>query len=108
MIQEIADRSGNYNVGGSTRTPIVTAYRETAIYIAICLRELGPSSPRALRDLGAGKKAGPILASNHYGWFQRLGYGLYGLTDSGERELDNFPEVKALSLEVFRTRSTET
>ncbi len=108
VIQEIADRSGNYNTGGSTRTPIVTAYRETAIYIAVCLGELGPSSPRSLRALGAGDKTGSILAHNHYGWFQRLGHGLYGLTDAGARDLDQFPEVKALSLEVYRTRQQET
>ena len=30
-----------------------------------------------IRALGTGEKTGPILAANHYGWFERIARGLY-------------------------------
>ncbi len=100
IIQEIADRSGNYNIGGSTRTKLMTAYRENAIFIATCLEELGPSSPKAVRDLGSGDKTQSILANNHYGWFQRVDRGVYQLTDQGLHDLAAYPELHERSKTV--------
>ena len=86
IIQEVADRSGDYNIGGSNRQKIVTAYKENAILIACCLKHFGPTSPKQLRQLGTGEKTTTILASNHYGWFQRVARGVYQLTEQGAVE----------------------
>ena len=93
LLTEVADRSGDYNVGGSTRTTLMTAYRENAILIACCLAKLGPSSPKSLRNLGTGDKTTSILSANHYGWFQRVEKGVYELTDQGDFESRSFKQI---------------
>ena len=93
LLTEVADRSGDYNVGGSTKTTLMTAYRENAILIAYCLAKLGPSSPKSLRNLGTGDKTTSILSANHYGWFQRVEKGVYELTDQGDFESRSFKQI---------------
>ena len=93
LLTEVADRSGDYNVGGSTKTTLMTAYRENAILIACCLSKLGPSSPKSLRNLGTGGKTTSILSANHYGWFQRVEKGVYELTDQGDFESRSFKQI---------------
>lgn len=101
VIREIADRSGDYNVGGAHRRKLMTAYREKAILVACCLAEHGPLSPRELRKLGTGPKTLGILSNNHYGWFQRVSRGVYQLTDKGAAELENYPELTTQSRELL-------
>jgi hypothetical protein len=93
LLTEVADRSGDYNVGGSTKTTLMTAYRENAILIACCLSKLGPSSPKSLRNLGTGDKTTSILSANHYGWFQRVEKGVYELTDQGNVDSRSFTQI---------------
>jgi len=93
VIQEIADRSGEYNTGGSVGIKLVTAYRENAILVACALAEIGPSSPRELRGLGTGERTLGILSNNHYNWFQRIARGTYQLTSQGELALREYPEI---------------
>jgi hypothetical protein len=96
VITEVAERSGDYNVAGSTRTKLVTAYRESAIYVAWCLREVGPTTPGALRNLGTGARTTSILSSNFYGWFQRIARGTYQITAKGTEDLWTYPEIANL------------
>jgi len=93
ILEEMIGRSGNRNRGGSTGSKLVTAYRENAIQIAAYLRRLGPSSPRDLRDLGGGSKTQSILYDNVYGWFRRVGRGIYALSDRGHRELADYEDL---------------
>ncbi len=95
VLEEIAGRSGDFNEGGSVKTKLVTAYRERAVHLACCLRKLGPMTPRALRALGTGPKTYGILYDNHYGWFDRVGRGLYSLKPEGLAALDAYPELTA-------------
>jgi hypothetical protein len=104
VLTEIADRSGDYNVGGSTKTPLMTAYRENAIFIACCLSKLGPSSPKILRDLGTGDKTTSILSANHYGWFQRVEKGVYELTDLGNADSRSFKQIYKQAEAHFKGR----
>ena len=67
-------------MGGSTRTPQMTAYRQQALAVANALAG-APSCPRDLRILAP--DAAKILQGNVYGWFERIEHGLYGLTSSG-------------------------
>ncbi len=93
MIQEINERHGDYNVGGSSGKKLITAYREKAIHIACCLKELGASSPKQLRALGTGDKTTSILYKNFYGWFERVRKGLYRLSRTGEEALKDYPDL---------------
>jgi len=95
MIQEMNGRSGDYNTGGSTRRKLVTAYREAALRIAHQLAQHGPSTTRALRDLGTGPRTHSIVYDNVYGWFQRVAFGTYEITPKGIEALKEYePLVK--------------
>ncbi len=91
VIEEIEGRSGDYNQGGSSQQKLMTAYRENAVKIACFLEILGPQSPKALRALGSGHKTTSILYDNHYGWFERISRGVYGVTRKGRKEIDHYP-----------------
>ncbi len=93
VLEEMAQRSGDYNQGGAVRRKLVTAYRENAIWIACCLEQFGPLAPRRLRELGTGPKTLSILYTNVYGWFDRVGRGLYALAARGRDELRAYPEL---------------
>ena len=74
LLSEHAKRSGDPSAGGSTRQPIMTAYRQQALACAVLLRD-GPGRPRDLRAVAP--EAGRILRRNVYGWFQRTERGVY-------------------------------
>jgi hypothetical protein len=80
IVEEHRRRKGDPIVGGSTRTPQMTAYRQRALAVANALAGK-PSCPRDLRILAP--DAANILQGNVYGWFERIERGLYGLTSSG-------------------------
>lgn len=93
LLEEVRGRHSNINIGGSNNTKIMTAYKENCIQIAYCLEQYGPSSPKALREMGTGEKTQSILSKNYYGWFDKVDRGLYGISNTGERELKEFPEI---------------
>ncbi len=95
IIREIRDRSGDYNTGGVSGTKVMTAYREEAIHIACLLENGGSLSPAELKRRGAGEKTQGILSKNYYGWFERVGHGIYKLHRSGKKALLEYPEITA-------------
>lgn len=95
ILSEMEGRSDDLNQGGSVRRKLLTAYRENALFIACCLEKFGPLRPVQLRKLGTGPKTQSILYHNHYGWFDRIGEGLYTLKPSASPELEKFPEIVA-------------
>ena len=80
IVEEHRRRKGDPVVGGSTRTPQMTAYRQQALAVAHALAD-APCRPRDLRTLAP--DAAKIIQGNVYGWFERIERGLYGLTSSG-------------------------
>lgn len=84
IVEEHRRRKGDTIVGGSTRTPQMTAYRQQALALAHALAG-APNRPRDLRPLAP--DAARILQGNVYGWFERVERGLYGLTASGRAAL---------------------
>ncbi len=82
LVREHARRRGDPTAGGSTRAPIMTAYRQVALDLAAALRD----GPRRPRDRPAPAPAARVILSrNVYGWFEREGRGVYRLTALGER-----------------------
>ena len=102
ILAEIGGRSGDFNLGGSARRPLVTAYRENAIQIACYLADSGQMQPRQLRALGAGPKTLAILSRNVYGWFSRVERGVYAITPKGREAQALYPEL----VRHFRTLPT--
>lgn len=93
ILKEISGRSADFNIGGSNRTKIMTAYKENCIQIACFLRESGPLSPKALHQMGSGDKTSSILTKNYYGWFDRIKRGTYCLSDQGAKDILEYPEL---------------
>ncbi|WP_276354614.1 DUF2161 domain-containing phosphodiesterase [Cohnella caldifontis] len=93
LLREFEARSGDYNVGGSTRRKLVTAYRERAIQCALALCCHGPSSPKRVRELTGSPSAGSMLRDNHYGWFAKVEKGVYRLTAAGASALREYRDV---------------
>ncbi len=84
IVEEHRKRRGDPASGGSTRQPIMTAYRQQALACAAALAE-APARPR---DLKKNMPDAPkILLSNVYGWFLRVERGVYSLTESGKAAL---------------------
>ena len=84
IVEEHRRRQGDPALGGSTRRPIMTAYRQAALACAAAMAK-APARPRDLkRDVPDAPK---ILQGNVYGWFERLERGVYGLTDAGRAAL---------------------
>ncbi|MGL1891044.1 MAG: DUF2161 family putative PD-(D/E)XK-type phosphodiesterase [Spirochaetaceae bacterium] len=91
VLNEISERSGNYNKGGSVRSKLMTAYKERAIEIAKLLNLHGALSCSELKKLGTGSKTYSIIYKNFYGWFFKdTGYGKYGLTEKGKHAIGQF------------------
>ena len=84
LVEEHKRRQGDPVLGGGTRRPIMTAYRQQALACAAAMagepkrpRDLKPSCPDAQK----------ILHRNVYGWFERSGRGVYALTEAGRNAL---------------------
>ncbi len=93
LLKEISERSGDYNKGGSSKTKLITAYKEKAIHIACCLKTHGKLSPKELRKLGTDNKTQSILSNNYYNWFERINRGIYALKQKAKEELKQFPDI---------------
>lgn len=89
LVREHRRRVGDPVRGGSTRAPIMTAYRQRALLCAEGLRR-GLSRPRDMKALAP--DAGRILLDNVYGWFERTGKGSYALNDEGRAALERWPQ----------------
>ncbi|UVI31806.1 DUF2161 domain-containing phosphodiesterase [Paenibacillus spongiae] len=93
LLTEFRERSGDYNVGGSTKAKLVTAYMEKALRIAWALRVYGDMAPRKAAELSDVVRAASILQKNYYGWFERVDRGIYRLRDEGSNAVANYADV---------------
>jgi hypothetical protein len=89
LVAEHNKRRGDPTLGGSTRSPIMTAYRQQALACAAAMA-LGPRRIRELKPQFP--NAANILRDNFYGWFDRVERGVYGLTDAGRAALKRWPQ----------------
>lgn len=97
IVEEHRRRLGDPAVGGSTRRPVMTAYRQQALACAAALSR-APARPRDLKpDMPDAPK---ILLDNVYGWFVRVERGVYALSEGGKAALvqwkAHLPEAMAL------------
>ncbi|RYH04939.1 MAG: hypothetical protein EON57_08730, partial [Alphaproteobacteria bacterium] len=88
LVEEHRRRKGDPTSGGSTRQPIMTAYRQQALACAAAL-QAGPLRPRDLKTTTP--IAAKILLHNVYGWFDRIDRGVYALNRAGQDALERWP-----------------
>ena len=93
LLREFSLRVGDPNQGGTTRRPIVTAYRQDALRCADLLHRNGPLKLAEIRELSGVSKAGTILQKDFYGWFQRIVRGVYDLSPKGMTALATYADT---------------
>ncbi|WP_299210271.1 DUF2161 domain-containing phosphodiesterase [uncultured Tateyamaria sp.] len=83
LLKEFAARQGDPNDGGQTRVGLITAYRQDALKLALFLYEVGASKGADVaRETGV-IRATTMMRNDHYGWFEKVEKGVYGLTPKG-------------------------
>lgn len=93
MLSEFARRVGDPNDGGQTRVGLVTAYRQDALKIAMYLFEVGASKGADVaRETGV-ERATTMMRDDHYGWFEKVEKGVYGLRPKGAEAVTNSGQV---------------
>ncbi|MEM9580817.1 MAG: DUF2161 domain-containing phosphodiesterase [Pseudomonadota bacterium] len=90
LLREFQRLVGDPNTGGQVRQGLVTAYRQDALKCLGFLEGHGPTKAHALAEATGVPKARDLLARNHYGWFERVTTGVYGLSPKGQRALGEF------------------
>jgi hypothetical protein len=92
LIGEHRRRIGDPALGGMSKTPIMTAYRQQALACAASLS----NGPRRTSEIKTAVPDAPkILLRNVYGWFCRVERGVYGLTQAGTTALRQWPQPLA-------------
>src|SRR5207302_4005441 len=95
LLDEFTRRTGDGNIGGRNRTPIITAYREDALRCARALAD-GPMPLKTLRAATGVADAAAIMQRDVYGWFLRLSRGTYALSARGGEALGQLAESVAM------------
>ena len=84
ILREFVRRRGDPMAGGHARGARMTSYRQQALTLAALVRD-GLRRPRDMKV--AVPEAGVMLLRNVYGWFERMGKGVYALTPAGHDAL---------------------
>jgi hypothetical protein len=93
LLSEFVRRTGDHNLGGTTKRPRVTAYREDALACAGVLATNGSMKGAAVRDAAGVRRASIILGDNVYGWFEKVARGTYTIAPAGRRALEQYADV---------------
>lgn len=83
LLREFARRSGDPNAGGQMRAGLVTAYRQDAQKCAAYLAAKGPCKGAQVAQATGVALATRMMRDNHYGWFEKVSTGVYGLSPKG-------------------------
>ncbi|MEM6615634.1 MAG: DUF2161 family putative PD-(D/E)XK-type phosphodiesterase [Pseudomonadota bacterium] len=92
LLKEFEKRVGDPMEGGSTRKPMMTAYRQDALRCLHILNQNGPTKAAEVAALTNVPLARRLMADNHYGWFDRVDRGVYSPSPKGERALIDYAD----------------
>ncbi len=95
LLKEFERRVGDPNKGGTTGVKRITAYRQDALRCAMHLDRDGPTKAAVVAAATGASRAAAIMRADHYGWFERVERGVYGLTPKGAEGLIEFGETVA-------------
>lgn len=98
LLREFQRRVGDPNQGGTTGVKRMTAYRQDALR---CLAALaaGPLKGADVAHRAGVARATGLMRADHYGWFERVALGIYGLSPKGRTALaDHAGEIGRLGL----------
>ena len=100
LLKEFASRHGDPNEGGMTSIGMMTSYRQGALRCAKVLHDEGACKGSYVAKMAGFEKATKLMAANHYGWFERVDTGIYGLTRSGAKALEEHAVLVASMMET--------
>lgn len=86
LLCEFQRRVGDPNQGGSTGVKRMTVYRQDALRCLNLLAGGAMKGAEVARATGV-SRATTLMRDDHYGWFERLEKGVYGLTVVGQAAL---------------------
>ncbi|MDR3531735.1 MAG: DUF2161 family putative PD-(D/E)XK-type phosphodiesterase [Rhodopila sp.] len=95
LLSEFVRRTGDHNLGGTTKRARVTAYREDALACASVLARSGSMKGAAVRDATGVQRASNILRADVYGWFEKVSRGTYDIAPAGRSALEQYADVLA-------------
>jgi hypothetical protein len=95
LLSEFVRRTGDHNLGGTSKRPRVTAYREEALDCASLLASQGAMKAAAVRKATGVQKASNILRDDVYGWFEKVERGTYAIAAAGRIALVQYADVLA-------------
>jgi hypothetical protein len=95
LLSEFDRRHGDPNKGGMTSSGQMTSYRQGALRCAKVLHNEGACKASYVAKMAGFEKARALMAANHYGWFEKIDRGIYGLTPRGAKALDEHAEAVA-------------
>lgn len=95
LLSEFESRHGDPNMGGMTSSGMMTSYRQGALRCAKVLHDEGACKASYVAKMAGFEKARNCMAANHYGWFEKIDRGIYGLTPAGAKALVEHEELIA-------------
>ncbi|WP_427454553.1 DUF2161 domain-containing phosphodiesterase [Litorimonas sp. WD9-15] len=93
LLSEFESRHGDPNDGGMTSVGMMTSYRQGALRCAKVLHDEGACKASYVAKMAGFDKARNLMASNHYGWFEKVDRGIYGLSPEGAKALSDHAET---------------
>ena len=92
LLREFQKLNGDPNTGGSTRRNLITAYRQDALRCLSMVHANGPTKASIVAKETSVETARRIMADNHYGWFEKVSTGIYGISANGEKAVGEYAE----------------
>ena len=92
MLKEFSHRVGDPNQAGSTKTKLITSYKQDALRCLNHLNENGPTKASEVAEATNVTRARAIMYADHYGWFEREQKGIYAITPKGLAAIDEYAE----------------
>ena len=96
LLKEFQRRVGDHNSGGSSKRPLITAYRQDALRCVKFLKTTGASKVSEIVAQTKVDRTAAILRRDVYGWFMKLDRGIYSLSPKGEAATVTFADVLAV------------
>ncbi len=87
LLREFDRRVGDPNVGGTSRQPRMTAYRQDALRCLAHLAVQVTDRPARIAKATGVVRAASLLRADHYGWFDRVARGTYAPSAKGKLAL---------------------
>ncbi len=107
LLREFVRLVGDPNSGGATRRNLVTGYRQEALRCLSLLERLGPTKAAEVARQTTIAHARRLMSDNHYGWFERMGAGIYSLSPKGQKAIGDYA-AELDSLAAAKTSESST